>query len=276
MSTWDISRLRALAGVQPLTESYDDDDDDDDGMSASERELAGKADRDLKKKGIKVANVDPDKDIRSLARRRKAHDARYEEKVDKEEAEEKEAAEKEKATEPKAEPEAKKEAPKAEEKKEAAPKKEPEAKKEEPKAEEKKEEPAAEAKRRGKAPNPESFNQHAKANAKNMTRGQFLTWAAEKHGKGKAYASALFAKYNPKSSREVKTNECYMLQHPSVPSFLLAENKMMNQYQWIDGASPMDPLVFETEAEAKKVAQYIYEWKNQTADIVKIDFSDEE
>ena len=274
MSTWDISRLRALAGVQPLTESYDDDDDD--GMSASERELAGKADRDLKKKGIKVANVDPDKDIRSLARRRKAHDARYEEKVDKEEAEEKEAAEKEKATEPKAEPEAKKEAPKAEEKKEAAPKKEPEAKKEEPKAEEKKEEPAAEAKRRGKAPNPESFNQHAKANAKNMTRGQFLTWAAEKHGKGKAYASALFAKYNPKSSREVKTNECYMLQHPSVPSFLLAENKMMNQYQWIDGASPMDPLVFETEAEAKKVAQYIYEWKNQTADIVKIDFSDEE
>ena len=274
MSTWDISRLRALAGVQPLTESYDDDDDD--GMSASERELAGKADRDLKKKGIKVANVDPDKDIRSLARRRKAHDARYEEKVDKEEAEEKEAAEKEKATEPKAEPEAKKEAPKAEEKKEAAPKKEPEAKKEEPKAEEKKEEPAAEAKRRGKAPNPESFNQHAKANAKNMTRGQFLTWAAEKHGKGKAYASALFAKYNPKSSRELKTNECYMLQHPSVPSFLLAENKMMNQYQWIDGASPMDPLVFETEAEAKKVAQYIYEWKNQTADIVKIDFSDEE
>ena len=274
MSTWDISRLRALAGVQPLTESYDDDDDD--GMSASERELAGKADRDLKKKGIKVANVDPDKDIRSLARRRKAHDARYEEKVDKEEAEEKEAAEKEKATEPKAEPEAKKEAPKAEEKKEAAPKKEPEAKKEEPKAEEKKEEPAAEAKRRGKAPNPESFNQHAKANAKSMTRGQFLTWAAEKHGKGKAYASALFAKYNPKSSRELKTNECYMLQHPSVPSFLLAENKMMNQYQWIDGASPMDPLVFETEAEAKKVAQYIYEWKNQTADIVKIDFSDEE
>ncbi len=274
MSTWDISRLRALAGVQPLTESYDDDDDD--GMSASERELAGKADRDLKKKGIKVANVDPDKDIRSLARRRKAHDARYEEKVDKEEAEEKEAAEKEKATEPKAEPEAKKEAPKAEEKKEAAPKKEPEAKKEEPKAEEKKEEPAAEAKRRGKAPNPESFNQHAKANAKNMTRGQFLTWAAEKHGKGKAYASALFAKYKPKSSREVKTNECYMLQHPSVPAFLLAENKMMNQYQWIDGASPMDPLVFETEAEAKKVAQYIYEWKNQTADIVKIDFSDEE
>lgn len=267
MSTWDISRLRALAGVQPLTESYDDDGDD--GMSASERALLKKAEGDLKKKGVKVKDADPDKDLHALAQRRKAKEKAKEDAEDREEAESTAAA----AAEKKAE---EKEAPKAEDDKEAAPKKEPEAKKEEPKAEEKKEEPAAEAKRRGKAPNPESFNQHAKANAKNMTRGQFLTWAAEKHGKGKAYASALFAKYNPKSSREVKTNECYMLQHPSVPSFLLAENKMMNQYQWIDGASPMDPLVFETEAEAKKVAQYIYEWKNQTADIVKIDFSDEE
>ena len=107
-----------------------------------------------------------------------------------------------------------------------------------------------------------------------MSRGEFLKWAAEKHGKGKAYASALFAKYNPKSSREVKTNECYMLQHPSAPSFLLAENKMMNQYQWIDSASPMDPLVFETEAEAQKVAKYINEWQNQVSDIIKIDLSD--
>lgn len=273
MSTWDISRLRALAGVQPLTESYDDDDGDD-GMSASERALLKKAEGDLKKKGVKVKDADPDKDLHALAQRRKAKEKAKEDAEDREEAESTAAA----AAEKKAE---EKEAPKAEDDKEAAPKKEPEAKKEEPKkeapkAEEKKEEPAAEAKRRGKAPNPESFNQHAKANAKSMTRGQFLTWAAEKHGKGKAYASALFAKYNPKSSREVKTNECYMLQHPSVPSFLLAENKMMNQYQWIDGASPMDPLVFETEADAKKVAQYIYEWKNQTADIVKIDFSDEE
>lgn len=263
MSTWDISRIRALAGV-PLNESYDDDDD---GMSAAERALADKADKDLKKKGVKVANVDPEKDIRSLARRRKAHDAKYEEEKDKEEAESKAAADAEKKAK-------EKEEPKAEETKDAAPKKEPNAKKEEPKAEEKKEEPKAEAKPRGKAPNPESFNQHAKANAKNMTRGEFLKWAAEKHGKGKAYASALFAKYNPKSSREVKTNECYMLQHPSVPSFLLAENKMMNQYQWIDSASPMDPLVFETEAEAQKVAKYINEWQNQVSDIIKIDLSD--
>ena len=266
MSTWDISRIRALAGMQPLTESYDDDDDD--GMSASERALLKKAESDLKKKGIKVKDADPDKDLHALAQRRKAKELAREEAEDREEAESKAAA----AAEKKAE---EKEEPKAEEKKEAAPKKE------EPKAEEKKEaapkkeEPKAEEKRRGKAPNPESFNQIAKANAKNMTRGEFLKWAAEKHGKGKAYASALFAKYNPKSSRAIKTDECYMLQHPFVSSFLLAENKMMNQYQWIDSASPMDPLIFESEAEAKKVAEWIYEWKNQTAQIIKVDLKDE-
>lgn len=253
MSTWDISRIRALAGMQPLTESYDDDDD---GMSASERALLKKAEGDLKKKGVKVKDADPDKDLHALAQRRKAKEKAKEDAEDREEAESKAAA----AAEKKAE---EKEAPKAEEKKE------------EPKAEEKKEEPATEAKRRGKAPNPESFNQHAKSNAKNMTRGEFLKWAAEKHGKGKAYASALFAKYNPKSGRAIKTDECYVLQHPSVSSFLLAENKMMNQYQWIDSASPMDPLVFESEAEAKKVAEWIYEWKNQTAQIIKIDLKDE-
>ena len=251
MSTWDISRIRALAGMQPLTESYDDDDDD--GMSASERALLKKAESDLKKKGIKVKDADPDKDLHALAQRRKAKELAREEAEDREEAESKAAA----AAEKKAE---EKEEPKAEEKKEAAPKKE---------------EPKAEEKRRGKAPNPESFNQIAKANAKNMTRGEFLKWAAEKHGKGKAYASALFAKYNPKSSRAIKTDECYMLQHPFVSSFLLAENKMMNQYQWIDSASPMDPLIFESEAEAKKVAEWIYEWKNQTAQIIKVDLKDE-
>ena len=250
MSTWDISRIRTLAGMQPLTESYDDDDD---GMSASERALLKKAEGDLKKKGIKVKDADPDKDLHALAQRRKAKEKAREDAEDREEAESKAAA----AAEKKAE---EKEEPKAEEKKEAAPKKE---------------EPKAEEKRRDRAPNPESFNQHAKANAKNMTRDEFLKWAAEKHGKGKAYASALFAKYNPKSGRAIKTDECYVLQHPSVSSFLLAENKMMNQYQWIDSASPMDPLVFESEAEAKKVAEWIYEWKNQTAQIIKVDLTEE-
>lgn len=250
--SFNLTRIQQLAGI-PITESYDDDDD----LSPAERELAAKAEKDLKKKGVKVGKVDPDKDLHALAQRRKAKEAAKEADEDKEEAEAKAAASKEEADEPKAEE--KKEAPKAEEKKE----------------EPKKEEAAAEAKRRGKAPNPESFNQHAKANAKNMTRGEFLKWAAEKHGKGKHYASALFAKYNPKSGRQVKTDECWVLVHPQASSFMLAENEAMNQYQWIDDASPMNPMVFETEAEANKVAKWIHEWKNQSAVLVKVDLTDE-
>lgn len=267
MASWDIARLRQIAGVQ-LNESYDDDDDD--GLSKSERELASKAEGDLKKKGIKVGKVDPDKDIAKLATRRKASETKKETAADDEEKEaatkaksEKEAAEKDA---PKAEdkPEPKKEAPKAEEKKE------------ESKAEEKKEEAAAEAKRRGKAPNPESFNQHAKANAKNMTRGQFLTWAAEKHGKGKAYSSALFAKYNPKSGRALPTEakECFMISHPSLSSYFLHENKMMNQMQWVDLDSDNEPMIFESKAEADKVIQYMANWKGQVGSLVTIDLSE--
>lgn len=254
-----------------VKESYDADDGDD-GMSASERAIIKKAEDDLKKKGIKVKDADPDKDLHDLAQRRKAKEKAKEEAEDKEEAESKAAAAAEK---------------KAEDDKEAAPKKEPEAKKEEPKkeapkAEDKKEDPtAAEAKRRGKAPNPDSMAQKAlawiKANP-DATGGQFKKWAAGAGFEmGANYANTFFHGLKAKARAALKqsTNECYMLGHTSIPSFLLSENKMMNQYQWIDPSSPMDPLVFETEAEAKKVAQYIYEWKNQTADIVKIDFSDE-
>jgi outer membrane biosynthesis protein TonB len=166
-------------------------------------------------------------------------------------------------------PAEKKEEPKAEEKKE-----EPKAeeKKEEPKAEEKKEE---EAKKRGRAANPESFNQHAKANAKSMSRGQFITWAAEKHGKGKNYASSLFAKYNPKSSRQVaEAKEVWILTHPHMPSFTLAENYEMKQMQWVDATSPFSTVVHLSEAEAQKTAKFMSEWRGQTSVIEKITFED--
>lgn len=163
--------------------------------------------------------------------------------------------------------EAKKPEPKAEEKK-AEDKPAP------AKAEEKKEEAAAEAKRRGKAPNPESFNQHAKANAIKMTRGAFIKWAAETHGKGKNYASALFAKYNPKSSRGDVKNECWILVHPQASTFVLAENREMNQMQWVDASSNLNTLIFATEAEAKKMQVKMSEWKAQSCIIEKIVFTD--
>lgn len=136
--------------------------------------------------------------------------------------------------------------------------------------------PAAtgEAKRRGKAPNENSFNQQAKKYAKEHGRASFIKWAADTHGKGKNYASALFAKYNPKSSREVKesASEAWIISHPQLKSYTLCENSAMNQLQWIDANTDFNTMIFATEAEAKKTLKYIQEWKSWDGQIEHIEF----
>lgn len=251
---WDLTRIRQLAGINtPLTESVNDDNDDDDGLSPAERELANRADKDLKNKGINVKNVDPDKDMAALAHREdKAHNN--------------------------AQGSAKKAEPKKEEHKQG------ESNKDEPKKDEpKKEEPATNnAKRRGKAPNPESYRQkaiawisaHPSANG-----GEFKRWLKETNSPMSAnYANTFFYAHKKKTRGELKesTTICYMLQHPAAPSFLLAENKAMNQYQWVDASSNIDPLVFESEQDALATAQYINEYKNQTSHLVKFDLTEED
>lgn len=137
---------------------------------------------------------------------------------------------------------------------------------------------AEEAKRRGKAPNENSFNQQAKKYAKEHTRGSFIKWAAENHGKTKNYASAMFAKYNPKSGREQKVVEAmkvWGIVHPTMAGFTLADNREMNQMQWIDSSSPLDSMIFMSEAEANKVAKYMAEWRSQSAIVESYDFSEE-
>lgn len=166
-------------------------------------------------------------------------------------------------------PEAKKDDKKPEEKK-AAP-----AKAEEKPAEKKEEVKAEEKKARGRQANPDSFNQHAKAKAKSMSRGEFIRWAADTHGKGKNYASSLFAKYNPKSSRQVaEAKELWILTHPHMPTFTLAENYEMKQMQWVDSTSPFNTSVYLSEAEAQKMSKYMSEWKGQSSVIEKIVFED--
>lgn len=166
-------------------------------------------------------------------------------------------------------------AAKAEEKK-------PEEKKPDPapaKAEEKKEEPAKaaeEKKARGRAANPESFNQQAKAKAKSMSRGEFIRWAADL-GKGKNYASTLFAKYNPKSSRQVaEAKEVWILTHPHMPTFTLAENYEMKTQQWVDSTSPFNTTLYMSEAEAQKAQKHLSEWRGQSSVIEKIVFESDQ
>lgn len=141
----------------------------------------------------------------------------------------------------------------------------------EPKAEEKAEE-KAEAKKRGRAPNPDAKAGKARAwldAHPGATVGEFKKHAAE-FGMTPHYASAKF--YQIKHSKTLK--ECYMLSHPSMPSFMLAENREISQMQWVDPTSPLEPMIFETKEAAEKIVKYMSEWKSQYANIVTITLED--
>ncbi len=66
----------------------------------------------------------------------------------------------------------------------------------------------------------------------------------------------------------------YVITHPQMPSFVLAENPMMNQYQWIsnnDLGTSLTPLIFETVDGAKQVVEYIERYKSQLGEITKVE-----
>ena len=146
-----------------------------------------------------------------------------------------------------------------------------------PKAPKEKSEEPAEKRKRGAAVNPDSKAQRAKSVLKNMTRKEFMTFAANELGMSPHYASAFYAKHNPKSSREVKeASVLWMVTHPMLKGFMLAENRILNQMQWIDSSSALEPLVFVKESDAKRVAQHMSSWKNQRTVIEQVELDDEE
>ena len=112
-----------------------------------------------------------------------------------------------------------------------------------------------------------------KSDAPKEKRGAFLKWAKENLEMGAAYGSAFFARHRNRGDAEIK-NECWVITHPAMPSFLLAENRELNQMQWVDPTSPLDPLVLKTEAEANRIATYMSSWKSQHSTIEKIVLED--
>lgn len=237
---WDMDYVRKIAGL-PIVESFDDSDDDED----PDVKVAAK---DKRQAAFEKKNKN------ELKRAEKEADNK--EKVDaKKKAEQAQAVKDEKT---------KKDVEKAEE-----------LKKEAEKAEEKKETPAEEkkeAKRRGRAQDENSKRGQARAwLTANPTagRGEFLKHAAT-FNMASSDASAFFYSHRNK----MKVAECYILAHPTMPSFVLAENRELNQMQWIDPSSPLEPLVFKTLSEAERVAKYMSEWKSQFADIIKVDLVD--
>ncbi|PPD54361.1 MAG: hypothetical protein CTY12_03455 [Methylotenera sp.] len=269
----DLERLRQLAGIMEgtvsssgiLNESWDDDDEDPD---------VARAEREAKKRKIKLPDVkvDAEKDMTHVAGAKKSaeKEAADEAKEKKEAAERAAAKKKEEADSPKAEedskPTQKKESPTKEKAEHADKKPAPAVEKKETPAEEKKEEAAAEAKRRGKAPNADSKRQRLHAYLKanpGVKRAVAIKWAQEHLEMGQAYASQQIQAVKSQIAKE-----CWIIRHPSVPSFILHENGMMNMYQWMsDTDLNLEPMVFATESEAQKVAKYLEEYKNQLSTI---------
>ena len=153
------------------------------------------------------------------------------------------------------------------------------AKTEEKPAEKKAEEKPAEKKEEGNEGNNEAKKRGRKASDSSKMgqarawilahpeskRGEFLKHA-ESFAMSKHYANAFFYQVKKKS----KVEECFILVHPNMPSFVLAENRELNQMQWVDPTSPLEPMIFEDKAEAEKIVKYMSEWKSQYADIMTI------
>lgn len=223
----NINELRKLAGL-PLVEGYDEDGDDE--MSQAEKDLVKKADTDLAKKGIKVKDFDPDKDIARAAKKDKSGDDEDEPKKDAKPADKKPAPAAKKDDKPAAEEAAEKKARKA----------------------------------RAENPNKKAAKIRAYLTSNpDIGRGAFTAHAVAEFGMTKAGANTYFYKFKAKKA----VAEGYILVHPAAPGFVLAENGMMNQYQWVDGSSELEPMVFVTEAAAKKVARYMTDYKFQTPTI---------
>jgi len=103
------------------------------------------------------------------------------------------------------------------------------------------------------------------------TRGEFMK-AAEGWGMSRAYAGSHYYLLR-KRARGSDVKEAWMLFHPSVPRFALAENRQFNRYQWIslEDGKGLEPLCFFNEQEALDVAKYMSEYQSQVAVVERLD-----
>jgi hypothetical protein len=274
---WDLEHLRKIAGipettqsVRALHESWDDGDDDD------EDEDVKHADDEAKKRKIKLPSagkVDPDKDLHDLAASKQKAKAKVEEDKPKPRAGGvADLAARQSNT---AEFEKKQQAKKEAEKAAAAEKK-------------KNVDPDAPKKKRGKAESETSKSGQLRAfiqrhiddgqDAKQLRKAAWK-WASEECEPPFTPAgfSTIFQSIKSKNAKKLAdnaeaANECWILRHPAIPSFILKEDTAMGMYQWISDNDVMgEPLVFESEAEALQVANYLKQFKNQNVDVEWVD-----
>lgn len=251
MSAWDMKNIRKIAGlpepvITPLVEAVDEEpygeDDDPDVKIAN----ADKGQKKFERKLKKSKKVDPDEHTF-------VHGKGFVKKS------EEEAAKKEVA--------AKKAAP--------AEKKEVVAKKDD----DKKDAPA-EAKKRGKSEDPNGKSGKARewlgSNA-DHNRKSFMAHATTNLGMSAHHANTFYYAHKKKtagSATPAEVKEVWVIQHPHMESFMLAENRELNSMQWVDPYHALEPMIFDNEESASKIAKYMQEWRGQAARVTKISFTD--
>ncbi len=77
--------------------------------------------------------------------------------------------------------------------------------------------------------------------------------------------------------KKAEVKEAWVLMHPSVYNHILHENREMNQFQWVHFLNDnQEPMIFETEAEAQKIAKFLSDFKNQSVIIEHVTFEETE
>lgn len=317
MSAWDINNIRRIAGLPPvapaqLNESAWSEDSDSDTDYGDDDPDARIADEDKSQKKFEKKNKkelkSADSESKELSKKKPAEAKKAEPKKEepkkaaakpvekKEEPKKAEAKPAEKKEEPKKDPVVKADSGKEKSDEEIEKEHQESSKKAgamwdalkkgekhaPAKAEKTKPEgeTSAEAKKRGRAHNPDSKQGKARewlASNANHTRGAFIAHMTAKHGMSSHHANTMYyAEKKRNASKATDVKEVYFIQHPFVSTYLLGENRELNKFDWVDHDGKVDPMVFETAQEAEKMMKYMSEWKGQPTKLVTYTFEDEE
>lgn len=96
----------------------------------------------------------------------------------------------------------------------------------------------------------------------------FKSWAAEELGMSAAAATTYFYNMGGGKRRQA-LSESWMIRHPKLDTYFLAENRSAGRYQWIDMSreESLAPCIFETEKAAETVGQHLQDFRNQAFEI---------
>lgn len=240
MSDWDISRIRRIAGLPQLNESYDGEDDDPDAKVAASDPRQRQFERS-NRRGLK----DAEREAAQLAAKKKESKSTTGSDVKKENKERTDTDVKKEEHKPAAEAT-------------------PSDKDEKPKAE------GNEAKSRHREGSKTNGARGWLQSNPTASRKEFMAHVTGNLGITAHHANTMYYMLKKKLS------EGFIFVHPYLKGYVLAENQISHNLQWIDATSPNVPLIVETIDEAKMYSDRLSMYRNQSVIIEKVTMPEED